>query len=90
MALSLIQKQWLTEANLYQNLMNIASSLDNQMITLTSKLEWLNLITAGDMTDLSIPAGTQTLLGNYRTALNTLIEEYNTSVAALSDAIRTL
>lgn len=90
MALTEIQKDWLTKDILYANLQSLANKMDGQMAQFAKKLEWLNLVSAGDLNDITVPSETQTLLANFRTALNSIITEYNDNVASVVDQIRTL
>ena len=90
MALSEIQKNWLTQPTFYTQLMNIASGMDNNFLQWRNKLEWLNLVTSADLTTMGIPSETQTLLANFRTALTSVITEYDASMAAIADEIRVL
>lgn len=90
MALTEIQKDWLTKDILYAHLHSLANKMDGQMVQFANKLEWLNMVSAGDLNDIAVPAETQTLLANFRTALNSLISEYNDNVASVVDQIRTL
>ena len=90
MALSELQKNWLTKDVLYNHLRNISNQMNAQFNGFQDKLEWLNLISSEDMDDIAVPAETKIKLSEFRTALNGLMTEYNTNVATLVDNIRTL
>lgn len=90
MPLTEIQKEWLTKDVLYNNLRSLANGVNNQFVQFADKLEWLNLIAGADLTSISVPAETQAVLADFRTALNGLITEYNLNVALVIDQIRTL
>lgn len=90
MALSGIQKSLITQELLYKQVSSMVSDLDRQMQIQANKLEWLNNVSAQDLTDLAIPAEVQTLLADMRTQLNILIGQYNTTFASIADQIRSL
>lgn len=90
MALTEIQKDWMTKDVLYTNLRSIATELDNNFMHLSNKLEWLNLVSGPDLTDVGVPSETQTLLANFRTALNNLTSYYDTNFASIADQVRKL
>ena len=88
MALSELQKSWLTKEVLYRNLMSMNTELDNVMNNAKNKLEFLNRVTGTDLADINVPAETQTLLGQMRTALGDLIDSYDAIYAAVADQTR--
>lgn len=90
MALSEIQKDVMTKAQLYAKVRTIVTELDNTFEKLTNRLEFLNLITSPDMNEIEVDSATQTLLANMRTELNGLITSYNTSFADIADQIRVI
>lgn len=90
MALSEIQKEWLTKAVLYQHVRQINTDVDSIFNRLRTQLEFLNLIAAADLTALSVDAGAQTQLGTMRTSLNNLISNYDSNYAAIADQLRTI
>jgi len=90
MPLTEIQKTWLTKEVLYRNTMSMITGLDNQINSLRNKLEYLNLVSASDLTALAVPAETQTLLASMRTELADLITYYDTNFAAIADQMRTM
>ena len=90
MALTEIQKDWLTKSVLYAQLTSMANKMNGQFVQISDRLEWLNLVSSGDLGDIAVPAETQTLLANFRTALNGLKSEYDTNVASIIDQMRTL
>lgn len=90
MALSEIQKDVMTKAQLYAKVRTIVTELDNTFEKLTNRLEFLNLITSPDMNEIGVDSATQTLLANMRTELNGLITSYNTSFADIADQIRVI
>lgn len=90
MALTEIQKTWLTKEVLYRHTMGMISQLDKEINIERERLEYLNLISVADLTDMVVPAETQTLLASMRTALNGLIDYYDANFAAIADQIRTM
>ena len=76
MALTTFQKYFLTEQILYQNLKNLVESVDNVMRRAQNENELLLRISGPDLAGLSIPAETQTLLANVRTAITEMLAFY--------------
>jgi len=90
MPLTEIQKTWLTKEVLYRNTMSMITGLDNEINSLRNKLEYLNLVSASDLTALAVPAETQTLLASMRTELADLITYYDANFASIADQMRTM
>jgi len=88
MALSEIQKDWLTKAELYRRLLQINTDIDSIFKRLENQVEFLDLISGQDLTDISVPGAAQSLLLTMRTALNALIANYNSNYAAIADQLR--
>ena len=71
MALTDFQNWWTWEV-FRQNLQNDANKLDNVLRQLSNHLEYLDLMTGGDLDAMGVPAGAQTISAQWRTALGEL------------------
>ena len=77
MALSELQKTLVTKTHLYQKIANRTSKFNHDMADLAEFVEWLNMMTPEDATELNIPAEMQINIDQLRTFFGEVVSLYN-------------